>query len=61
MLVMCVVCEKWSHGLCYRILDTDSVPETHTCAKCPGLDLIIALITLYIYLTYVIKLSFELF
>lgn len=36
MLVMCVACEKWSHGLCYRILDNDAVPETHICAKCPG-------------------------
>ncbi|XP_063681643.1 HORMA domain-containing protein 1-like [Bolinopsis microptera] len=36
MLIMCVSCEKWSHGLCYRILDSVAVPDTHTCAKCPG-------------------------
>lgn len=36
MLIMCVSCEKWSHGLCYRILNSEYVPETHTCAKCPG-------------------------
>jgi len=36
MLIMCVTCERWSHALCYKIMDSDTVPETHVCVTCPG-------------------------
>ena len=34
LMVICDVCKKWQHAVCYQILQDSDAPERHVCHVC---------------------------
>ena len=33
-MVLCAICIKWQHAVCFALLTEKDVPETHICVQC---------------------------